>query len=156
MIEPDEVAPISPEVEDKAVEVNLRRQTVQAFENGREVFFARCSTGLEEFETSPGLWHRIWRKMISTHMAGNTGVGYDTPGIGYTTLFIGEGIAFHATFWHNAYGQKWSHGCVNLRPDDAKWIWRWTTPYVSAYESPSPGDATVSGTVGTIVRVVEY
>lgn len=158
-IEPEEVSPISPDVEDKAVEVNLRRQTVQAFENGREVFFARCSTGLdgEETETPPSLWHYIWRKMLSTHMAGNTvGGGWDTPGIGYTTLFIGTGIAFHATFWHNAYGVKRSHGCVNLKPEDAKWIWRWTKPYVSAYDSPTPGDLTVSGQVGTVIRVVEY
>ena len=154
----EEVAPISPDVEDKVVRVNLYHQTVQAFENGREVFFARCSTGLagEETETPPSLWHRIWRKSLSTHMAGNTAQGYDTPGIGYTTLFIGEGIAFHATFWHNAYGARRSHGCVNLCLEDAKWIWRWTTPYVSAYDTATPGDMTVQGTVGTLVEVVEY
>ena len=159
-IESEELSPISPEVEDKAVEVNLRRQTVQAFENGREVFFARCSTGMdgEETETPPSLWHRIWRKMVSTHMAGGTASdsGWDTPGIGYTTLFVGTGVAFHATFWHNAYGSKRSHGCVNLRPDDAKWIWRWTTPYVSPYDTVTPGDKTVQGTEGTLIRVVEY
>ena len=153
-IEPEEVAPISPNVEDKAVEVNVRRQTVQAFEGGREVFYARCSTGLdgEDTETPLGLYHRVWRKALSIHMSGNIAFGYDTPGIGYTTLFIGEGVAFHATFWHNAYGAKRSHGCVNLRPDDAKWIWRWTTPYV-AYD---PGDKTVTDYSGTLVRVVDY
>ena len=153
-IEPEEIAPISPEAEEKTVEVNLRRQTVQAFEGSREVFFARCSTGLdgEETETPLGLYHQVWRKSISTHMAGNTAQGYDTPGIGYTTLFVGSGVAFHATFWHNAYGAKRSHGCVNLRPDDAKWIWRWTTPYV-AYD---PGDKTVTDYSGTVVRVVDY
>ncbi len=153
-IEPEEVAPISPDVEDKVVEVNLRRQTVQAFEEGREVFYARCSTGLsgEETETPIGLYHQIWRKTISIHMSGNIASGYDTPGIGWTTLFVGEGVAFHATFWHNAYGAKRSHGCVNLRPEDAKWIWRWTTPHVP-YD---PGDKTVKDYSGTMVRVVEY
>jgi lipoprotein-anchoring transpeptidase ErfK/SrfK len=159
-IEPDEISPLSAVVEEKSMEVNIKRQTVQAFENGREVFFARCSTGLDEEdrETPLGLYHRIWRKMMSTHMAGGTASdsGYDTPGIGYTTLFVGTGVAFHATFWHNAYGSRRSHGCVNLRPDDAKWIWRWTTPFVSPYESATPGDATVQGTVGTLIRVVEY
>lgn len=153
-IEPEEIAPISPEAEEKTIEVNVRRQTVQAFEGTREVYFARCSTGLdgEETETPIGLYHQVWRKAVSTHMAGNTAQGYDTPGIGYTTLFVGSGVAFHATFWHNAYGAKRSHGCVNLRPDDAKWIWRWTTPYVS-YD---PGDKTVTDFSGTIVRVVDY
>jgi hypothetical protein len=153
-IEPEEVAPISPDVENKTVQVNLNRQTVQAFEDGREVFFARCSTGLdgEETETPVSLYHQVWRKSVSIHMAGNTAQGYDTPGIGWTTLFVGSGVAFHATFWHNAYGAKRSHGCVNLRPEDAKWIWRWTTPYVS-YD---PGDMTVTDFTGTVVQVVEY
>lgn len=157
-IEPEEVTPISPEVEDKVITINLRRQTVQAFEEGREVFFARCSTGLdgEETETPVGMYHRIWRKMMSTHMAGDTAQGYDTPGIGYTTLFVGEGVAFHATFWHNAYGSKRSHGCVNLGIEDAKWIWRWTTPHVSPYESATPGDMTVQGFVGSLIQVVEF
>lgn len=157
-IEPEEVTPISPEVEDKTVVVNLRRQTVQAFEEGREVFFARCSTGLdgEETETPVGMYHRIWRKMMSTHMAGDTAQGYDTPGIGYTTLFVGDGVAFHATFWHNAYGSKRSHGCVNLRMEDAKWIWRWTAPHVSPYDVVTPGDMTVQGFVGSLIQVVEY
>jgi lipoprotein-anchoring transpeptidase ErfK/SrfK len=157
-IEADEVPPISPEIEDKLVVVNLHRQTVQAFEEGREVFFARCSTGLdgEETATPPGLWHRIWRKAVSIHMGGNTAQGYDTPGIGWTTLFTSDGVAFHATFWHNSYGAKRSHGCVNLRPEDAKWIWRWTTPHVSVYDNATPGDQTVQGFVGTQIQVVEY
>ena len=153
-ITPEEISPISADVEDKHLVVNLQRQTVQAFEEGREVFFCRCSTGLdgEDTETPAGLYHQIWRKMVSVHMSGNIADGYDTPGIGYTTLFVGEGIAFHSTFWHNAYGAKRSHGCVNVRPDDAKWIWRWTTPYVP-YD---PGDMTVTDYSGTIVQVVEY
>ncbi|HKJ28085.1 MAG TPA: L,D-transpeptidase family protein [Anaerolineales bacterium] len=153
-ITPEEIAPISPEVENKIIQVNLQRQTVQAFEDGREVFFCRCSTGLdgEDTETPPGLYHQVWRKLMSVHMSGNIADGFDTPGIGYTTLFIGEGIAFHSTFWHNMYGAKRSHGCVNLRPEDAKWIWRWTTPYVP-YD---PGDMTVTDYSGTVVQVVEY
>lgn len=154
VITPDEISPISPEVENKHIVVNLQRQTVQAFEDNREVFFCRCSTGLdgEETETPVGLYHQVWRKSVSTHMAGNTAQGYDTPGIGWSTLFVGSGVAFHATFWHNAYGSKRSHGCVNVRPEDAKWLWRWTTPYVS-YD---PGDKTVTDFSGTVVQVVEY
>ncbi|MDH5507222.1 MAG: L,D-transpeptidase family protein [Anaerolineae bacterium] len=150
----DEVAPITPEIEDKHILVNLARQTISCFEGKNEVFFARASTGKvgEDTDTPVGDWHRIWRKMVSTHMAGGTNAaGWDLPGIGWTTLFVGNGVAFHSTFWHNNFGEKSSRGCVNLRPDDAKFVFRWTQPYVG-YD---PGDMTVSGQAGTLIRVVE-
>jgi lipoprotein-anchoring transpeptidase ErfK/SrfK len=68
---------------------------------------------------------------------GTTGGGYDLPGIGWTALFSGDGVAIHSTFWHNNFGgELMSHGCVNARPEDAKWIFRWSNPPVQ-YD---PGD----------------
>ncbi len=153
-ITPEEVTPLSTDVNDKLIKINLRRQSVSAFENGREVYFCRASTGLEgeETETPAGDYNWIWRKTLSIHMGANTvSGGYDTPGIGYASFFISTGIALHATFWHNAYGTKRSHGCVNLRPDDAKWFWRWTTPYADYF----PGDVTVTDYTGTVIQVLE-
>ncbi|KAA3647259.1 MAG: hypothetical protein DWQ07_07085 [Chloroflexi bacterium] len=150
----EEVEPISPEVENKVVEVNLARQSLSCFEDGSEVFYTRVSTGMvgEETETPIGGYH-IWRKMLSSHMSGGTtGGGWDLPGVGFTTLFIGSGIAIHSTFWHNNYGEKTSRGCVNVRPEDAQYIWRWVHPAIG-YD---PGDITVSGTVGSLIRIVEY
>ena len=74
-------------------------------------------------------------------MAGGTNAaGYDLPGISWTSLFVGDGVAIHSTFWHNDYGTPRSHGCINCRPEDAKWIFRWTEPPV-VYD---PGDITVT------------
>ncbi|MBW8011456.1 MAG: L,D-transpeptidase [Chloroflexi bacterium] len=152
---PEELAPISPQAEDKSVEINLARQTVSCFEGQNEVFFTRVSTGKDGEDTATPVsdWYRIWRKMVSTHMAGGTNAaGWDLPGIGWSTFFVGNGVAFHATYWHNNYGEKTSHGCVNMRPEDAKYLFRWTQPSVG-YD---PGDATVTGQTGTLIRVVEY
>lgn len=149
----DEVTPINPDVDpnEKIVKVNITYQYVQCFEGKREVYFCRCSSGVADYATPIGN-HLTWRKMVSTHMAnGTVSAGYDTPGIGWTTLFAGTGVAIHATFWHNDYGAKRSHGCVNVLPEDAKWIWRWTTPYVPLY----PGDMTVGMPGGTMVSVEE-
>jgi hypothetical protein len=148
----EEMTPISPEVEDKLVEVNLARQTLSCFENGREVFFCRVSTGLGGAETPVSDWHRIWRKMVSSHLAGGTNAyGWDLPGIGWTTLFVGTGIAIHSTYWHNNYGEVMSRGCVNARPEDSKFVFRWTQPAVTH----DPGDVTVSGQSGSRIRVFE-
>lgn len=140
VITPDEIAPINPEVTDKKVVVNLKHQTLSCLEDGKEVFFARVSTGpkLEKgWSTTPGD-HPIWRKCVSIHMSANgaTGEAFDTPGIGWTTLFTTNGAAIHSVYWHNEFGFARSHGCVNCLPEDAKFVWRWTTPDVQ-YD---PGD----------------
>jgi hypothetical protein len=156
----EEVAPIHPEVENKRIEVNVDYQTLSCFENDREVYYCQISSGgkwdaegnvVDKWSTPIGP-HPIWRKLISIHMlGGTTGAGYDLPGIGWTCLFSGEGVAIHSTFWHNDFGSVRSHGCVNASPEDAKWIWRWTLPEVTYH----PGDKTVQMPGGTIVKVVE-
>lgn len=159
-ISPDELSPIHPTVENKYVKVDLIHQTLSCFEDNSEVYFCRISTGdkydaegnrVDEWSTPPGT-HSIWRKLVSVHMTGGTtGGGYDLPGIGWTSLFSGNGVAVHATFWHNSYGIPRSHGCVNAKPEDAKWVFRWTIPEVPY----NPGDITISGQGSTKVVVVE-
>ncbi len=156
----DDWAPIHPDVSDKRVEVNLSYQTLSCFEGNDEVYFCRISSGakfdsqgnaVDKWATPLGP-HPIWRKVMSLHMSGGTtGGGYDLPGIGWTTLFSGDGVAIHSTFWHNNFGEPMSHGCVNASPEDARWVFRWTTPQVE----PIPGDVTVSMPGGTVVKVVE-
>ena len=86
-------------------------------------------------------------------MSGGTNqAGWMIPGIGWVSFFYLEGIAIHSTFWHNNFGEASSHGCINVAPDDAKWIFRWASPITPYHE----GDVVVSGTVGTPVKVIEY
>jgi hypothetical protein len=127
----DEVAPIHPEIDPgtKRIVVNINYQTLSCFEGEREVFYCRVSTGAEVGSTPFGE-HPIWRKMVSTRMAANSVSSYELPAIPWTVLFVGSGIAIHGTTSHNDFGRPRSHGCVNCRPDDAKWIFRWTLPEV--------------------------
>lgn len=158
----NELAPISPDVENKKllIDVTPKRQLLTAYEDDREVYFCQISSGakwnsagefVEEWGTPVGP-HPIWRKLISVHMSGgSTGGGYDLAGIGWTCLFTGAGVAIHSTFWHNDYGTPRSHGCINAAPDDAKWVFRWTNPHVSM----DPGDISISMPGGTIIDVKE-
>lgn len=154
----EEVEPIHPGVEDKRVVVDAYRQTISCFEGQREVYFAQVSTGMkydvngnrvDTWETPVGV-RPVWRKLISVHMTGGTtGGGYDLIGVSWTTLFEGNGVAIHSTFWHNNFGEAMSQGCVNCQPEDAKWIFRWVAPPVP-YD---PGDVTVGWPGGTTVEV---
>jgi hypothetical protein len=157
IVAPEEIAPISPEVEDKLVVVDLRRKThtLSALENGKEVYFAIIASGGKDPETgisaTPAGDHPIWHKRIGMRMSGGDATsGYDLPGVGWNCLFTGPGDGIHSTYWHNDYGIAKSHGCVNARPEDAKWIFRWTQPAVPYTE----GDIFISGKGSTIVRVL--
>jgi hypothetical protein len=146
----EDVQPIHPDAEDKSIYVDLNYQVLSCYEGTEEVYFCRISSGRgyddegnlnDKMETPTGTFP-IWRKMVSTHMsAGSTAAGYDTPGIGWSSLFSVDGAAIHSTFWHNGFGVARSHGCINTAPDDAKWIFKWTVPQVGY----AVGDITVSG-----------
>jgi lipoprotein-anchoring transpeptidase ErfK/SrfK len=152
-IQPDELAPISPEVEEKSILIDLNRQTLSCFEGNREAYFCRVSSGRFGAETPVGEYLRIFWKLVSVHMSGGTaGAGYDLTGVAWPTFFATNGIAIHGTFWHNNYGEKTSAGCVNVLPEDAKFISLWSSPSVP-YD---PGVVDVGGTnLGTSVRVIE-
>lgn len=144
-----DAAPISPDLDpnDKRIEVDLDYQTLSCFEGGTEVYFCRVSSGLKNIfdpitgETNNKLATPVgnllthW-KIVSLNMtAGTFQSGYSTPAVPWTTMVSGDGIAIHGAFWHNAFGEKRSHGCINVLPEDAKWIFCWTTPYVSLAQS---------------------
>jgi len=159
-ITPEEIKTIHPWADNKHIIVNLNYQTLSCFEGDEEVFFTKVSTGI--YDRDEGHWwtplgkHTIWRKLISTHMsaeAGVSGSGFDVPGIPWTAVFgTQNGEALHSTYWHNYFGTARSHGCVNLRPDDAKWIWRWIEP-ATPYD---PGEIYIQGlNKSTQVEVVE-
>lgn len=156
----EELEPINPNAQDKKVLVDLNHQTLSCYEGQQEVYFCRISSGakfdaegkpVDKWSTPLGE-HLTWRKLLSIHMSGGTtGGGYDLPGIAWTCLFSGDGVAIHSTFWHNDYGVPRSHGCVNAFPEDAKWIFRWSLPHVP-YD---PGDVTVPMPGGSVVNVIE-
>ena len=143
----EDVAPISPDIDpaEKKIEANLDYQSLSCYEGSTEVYFCRISSGLgidlgtgqpsDELATPVGNLLTHW-KIISLNMtAGTFQSGYSTPAVPWSTMVSGDGVAIHGAFWHNAFGEKRSHGCINVTPEDAKWIFRWTTPHVSLAQS---------------------
>ncbi|MEK7414485.1 MAG: L,D-transpeptidase [Planctomycetota bacterium] len=140
--------------DDKRLVVNLERQWVTAFEGDKPVFSARCASGTifgdKDLRTPAGVFYTD-RKRPSRHMAGGDRAapsGFDLPGVPWVTYFTTSGISFHGTYWHNDYGLPRSHGCVNLTPEAAKWVYRWTLPHVP------PGEELVWEDTGTRVEVL--
>ena len=53
---------------------------------------------------------------------------YVLPGVPWSTFFTPVGHAFHGTYWHENFGTNMSHGCINMRSEEANWIFRWVLP----------------------------
>jgi lipoprotein-anchoring transpeptidase ErfK/SrfK len=143
----DELAPISPDVpaDAKHIEVDLTFQRLRAYENDKMVLQAPISSGIPGLlpptngvpsETPKGRFN-IYSKMPSKHMGdgrlmrGDLDLdAYELVGVPWTSFFhkMETGYAFHGTYWHNNFGWQMSHGCVNMRNADAKWLFRWSTP----------------------------
>ena len=130
-ITPEEITPLSPGVPGKRIEVDLAAQRLTAYEGSRIVYMARVSTGYGQGATPAGEY-RVERKAPYSHMSASEfgGNGYDLPGVPWCTFIFWNGISLHGTYWHNNYGAPMSHGCINLLPQAAKWIYRWTDPVV--------------------------
>ena len=115
---------------EKWIDVNLRRQTLVAFEGPNPVYVTLVSSGRNEHETVTGSFH-IREKHIASTMDGDADIAADGPysieDVPYIEYFNG-GYALHGAFWHAEFGHVKSHGCVNLAPWDAKTIFGWTDP----------------------------
>jgi lipoprotein-anchoring transpeptidase ErfK/SrfK len=137
----EEISPLSPQIpsNEKRIEVDIQNQTLTAYERDTQVLQTKVSTGLpsnqpipEGTRTTRGRFN-IGSKSPSKHMGSLLTSGapgsYTLPGVPWTSFFIPEyGVAFHGTYWHNNFGLPMSHGCVNMRNADARWLFRWSTP----------------------------
>lgn len=107
------------------VEVDLFEQTLAAYEGERMVYATLVSTGLRGWDTPPGLF-QVWLNVRSRKMSGAYGrADYyfleDVP----WTMYFNRDVALHTAYWHDGFGYRHSHGCVNLPPSDAKWLFEW-------------------------------
>jgi len=131
----DDFAPLSPGIPSgkKRIEVNLATQILTCFENNNQVFSTKVSTGQLGVETPQGSFH-VNDKLPARNMSTTSRLADDIiplVGVPWCSFFTEQGHAFHGTYWHDNFGVPMSHGCVNMRNEDAKWLFRWNTPSAS-------------------------
>ena len=154
LVSTEELTPLSPQVPsgEKRIEVRLDEQLLLAYENSLNVFATRVSTGGKRLSgkyTTPVGNFITYHKRPTRHMANGdiASNGFDFPGVPWVLYITESGISFHGTYWHNDYGIPHSHGCINMTPQAAKWLYRWTMPAVP------PEKLLIYGYVGTKVEI---
>lgn len=108
------------------VAIDLFEQTAVAYEGDRMVFATLISSGLPQWSTNEGLF-KMGVRAVSTPMTGASGQAdfYFIENVPWVMYFDND-IALHGTYWHDAFGYRQSHGCVNLSIMDSWWIYRWS------------------------------
>ena len=146
---PGEVGPLEP-----WIDVDLASQTLVAYQGDGPRFATLVSTGIGFADSplaTPVGTFRVRSKHAVVRMDNleHTGVelyAYDVP----LTQYFKDGKALHAALWHDQFGRARSHGCVNLSPRDASWLFAFTSPTLG------PGAPEIAATPshpGTVVRV---
>jgi lipoprotein-anchoring transpeptidase ErfK/SrfK len=104
------------------IDVDLTNQMVYAYEGDVIVNSFLVSTGTWATPTVTGQY-KVYVKYRSAKMSGP---GYYLPNVPYIMYFY-KGYGLHGTYWHNNFGTPMSHGCVNLRTEDAEWLFNWAS-----------------------------
>jgi lipoprotein-anchoring transpeptidase ErfK/SrfK len=81
---------------------------------------------------------------MATETVGNP---FDLPGVPWVCYISWTGVSLHGTYWHNNFGVPQSHGCINLTPEAALWLYRWSDPFVP------PGEDYIETDNGTQVTI---
>jgi len=124
--------------DEKWIDINLANQTIVAYVGDRPVYASLVSTGrvkdeddpLKNFETPVGGF-RITSKHLTATMDGDHALDgpYSIEDVPYV-MYFQLAFALHSAFWHNSFGRPRSHGCINLAPTDARWMFNFATPDV--------------------------
>lgn len=133
-----EMAPIHPFVGEKRIEVDVSKQRLTCYEGSEMVFSTPVASGLGGELATPTGETCVILKQPSRHMSNRPYKEedepvpaeeiFDLPGIPWNVFFDLSGTAIHGTYWHNDFGVRRSHGCVNVSCEAARWIYRWVHP----------------------------
>jgi lipoprotein-anchoring transpeptidase ErfK/SrfK len=114
--------------EGKKIEIDLGEQRLFAYENGELAATFLVSTGLAMFPTPTGKF-AIDKKIAKMNYVWNYGPGspynYNIKNVSWNSRFAPH-FYLHEAYWHNSFGSVRSHGCINMRKADAKFIYDWS------------------------------
>lgn len=133
--------------DERWIHIDLSEQTLVAYDGDRPVFATLVSTGKEPGMTPVGV-HRVQTKLVAASMRDQPeeDEAYSIDDVPWTQYFSGS-VALHGAFWHAGFGQVRSHGCVNLSPYDARWLFGFTAPALPPeWHAVSPTKGTPKGT----------
>ncbi|MEA5620424.1 L,D-transpeptidase [Cronbergia sp. UHCC 0137] len=108
--------------EERWIQINLSKQRLIAWEGKKPVYAILMSSGKKSTPTRVGTF-KVQLMYKKTRMRGR---GYDVPNVPHAMFYDGN-YGIHGAYWHKRFGTPVSHGCVNLAPNHAKWLFDWSS-----------------------------
>ncbi len=121
---------------DRWIDVDVAQQVLVAYQGTQPRFATLVSSGRDSkaSETPIGVFE-LWVKLDYTDMDDiertDIARNYSIQDVPWVQFFKGS-YGFHAAFWHNDFGRRRSHGCINLSPADARYLFQFTEPVLPA------------------------
>lgn len=141
----------------KWIDISIVSQTLVLWEGDRPVYATLVSTGKDGLGepgktlSTPRGTFRIFQKHITTTMDSEVADHeFELRDVPWVMYFKG-GYALHGAYWHDDFGKVRSHGCVNVAPIDARYVFFWSAPDVPAHWHAAY--ATEATDQGTIVNI---
>lgn len=110
------------------IDIALSSQTLIVFDKCQPVFATLISSAKAPAITPTGtftFYYKEKRLPLFANERVETSESFylaDVPWL----MFFREGWAIHGAYWHDRFGEPWSHGCVNVSPYDALWLYDWS------------------------------
>jgi hypothetical protein len=139
----------------KWIDISIKQQSLVAYAGRTPVYATLVSSGRaglgdpDETESTPRGTFMIYQKEVASTMDGDEDKGdsYNLRDVPFVQYFH-KGYALHGAYWHDDFGKVRSHGCVNLAPKDAAWLFEWTDPSV-----PKDWHGVLNKDRGTVVYI---
>ncbi|MBN1147794.1 MAG: L,D-transpeptidase [Anaerolineales bacterium] len=136
------------------IEVNLFEQTLAVYDRRQLIFATVIATGIDPFWTQPGVF-QVYEKHDKTAMSGSFEAdrsdAYYLEDVPWT-MYYDQARALHGAYWRTKMGFEQSHGCINMTPGDAHWLFDWAQigdwVYVWDPSGRTPTDPNLYGTGG--------
>ncbi|MDD5567474.1 MAG: L,D-transpeptidase family protein [Patescibacteria group bacterium] len=111
----------------KYIEVNIKEQRLYAYKNGMLDRTFLVSTGINKYPTPTGNFEvlaKIPTKDYEWSYGPNHPDNYDLKDVDFNLRF-NNGYYLHYAYWHNNFGHKMSHGCININRENSEWLYNW-------------------------------
>lgn len=154
--------PANIEAEQRWLDVHIRAGTLVAYVGQRPVFatlispgaggFGAASASNEELVKQSATPLGIYRITWKTRAAVMTPEKEDPKKFWIAdvphTQYFRPPFAIHTAYWHEDFGMPKSAGCINVSPEDGRFLFQWTdTPTQPTWQGSGPGKGTGLGSL---------
>ncbi len=119
----DPLDPSPLKTSEKLIKINLDEQNLKYYFNNQLIDSFPISSGIKGMDTPLGEFKILGKEDLKRY--GGPGYDFDYPDTKWNLHFYTGNYRYyiHGAYWHNNFGNKMSHGCVNVSYDNMELLY---------------------------------